>query len=361
MKLQNLALLGLGAMQSSTALAQVDIGECPAGYSISTSVITVTATPEPTPSTGAGECPAGYSMSISIITVTAAPEPTTTTYSTSYTTTTKTVLAGQENDAQTQVASATTAPVASPPAAGDRSDPSAAASSAATPPASSASAPSSSPASSGSGSTATPGTTLGAQNSGQATFYGGNVAGGKCSFSTYTLPSGIYGTALSDANWDDAANCGACVSVTGPSGNSITAMIVDECPGCGNNHLDLFSDAFAKLADPSTGVIDVNWSIVDCGVASPISLVNKSGTSQYWFSMQVVNANTPVQSLEVSTDGGSTWQPTTRADYNFFEISSGTGTDTVDVKVTGTDGQSVVVNGVSVTSGSPMAAASNLS
>jgi len=61
--------------------------------------------------------------------------------------------------------------------------------------------------------------------SGQATYYGGNVAGGTCSFSTYTLPASIYGTALSDSNWDDAENCGACVRVTGPDGNSITAMV----------------------------------------------------------------------------------------------------------------------------------------
>lgn len=67
--------------------------------------------------------------------------------------------------------------------------------------------------------------------SGQATFYGGNVAGGACSYSTYTLPSNIFGTALSDSNWDTSANCGACVSVTGPAGNSITAMVLTPlCP-----------------------------------------------------------------------------------------------------------------------------------
>jgi expansin len=66
---------------------------------------------------------------------------------------------------------------------------------------------------------------LGTSESGQATFYGGALAGGTCSFSTYTLPSGLFGTALSDSNWDHAANCGACVSVKGPSGNSITAMV----------------------------------------------------------------------------------------------------------------------------------------
>lgn len=60
---------------------------------------------------------------------------------------------------------------------------------------------------------------------GEATYYGGNVQGGACSFSTYTLPDGIYGTALSDSNWDNAGNCGVCVEVTGPSGNSVTAMV----------------------------------------------------------------------------------------------------------------------------------------
>ena len=62
---------------------------------------------------------------------------------------------------------------------------------------------------------------------GQATTYGGNTAGGACSFSTYTLPAGLYGTALSDSNWDNSGNCGGCISVTGPAGGPITAMV---CP-----------------------------------------------------------------------------------------------------------------------------------
>ncbi len=60
--------------------------------------------------------------------------------------------------------------------------------------------------------------------SGQATFYGGNVQGGACSFSTYTLPSGLMGTALSSSNWANSANCGGCVNVN-YGGKSITAMV----------------------------------------------------------------------------------------------------------------------------------------
>lgn len=194
---------------------------------------------------------------------------------------------------------------------------------------------------------------------GEATFYGGNVSGGMCSFTGYTIPSNLYGTALSDSNWDGANACGTCVSVTGPDGYKITAMVVDQCPGCGTNHLDLFPDAFAKLAEPSKGKIPVSWDVVPCGITTPIVLKNKEGTSKYWFSMQVMNANVGVSKLEVSTDGGATWKATTRKEYNFFENPAGFGTDSVDVKVTSVSGTSIIVKGVSIAAQSTKTAASN--
>ncbi|KAJ5319177.1 uncharacterized protein N7506_011881 [Penicillium brevicompactum] len=197
-------------------------------------------------------------------------------------------------------------------------------------------------------------------NSGEATFYGGNVSGGTCSFSGYSLPSTLFGTALSLQRWDDAANCGRCVSVTGPKGNTVKAMIVDQCPECESNHLDLFQTAFAELSDISAGIIDINWSYVSCDLDGPLKLKNKEGTSAYWFSMQVVNANEAVTALDVSTDGGSSWQSTSRTSYNFFENSSGFGTDSVTVRVTGSSGNTVVVKDVGVSSGVEVTASSNL-
>lgn len=195
---------------------------------------------------------------------------------------------------------------------------------------------------------------------GKATFYGGNVAGGTCSFSGYTLPSHLFGTALSLQRWDDSAECGACVSVTGPKGNSIKAMIVDQCPECESNHLDLFQNAFAELSDISAGIIQTTWSYVSCDLDGPLKLKNKEGTSPYWFSMQVVNANEAVTALEVSTDGGSSWKSTTRTYYNFFENTAGFGTSTVDVRITGASGKTVVVKDVGISSGSEVTAESNL-
>lgn len=196
--------------------------------------------------------------------------------------------------------------------------------------------------------------------SGQATSYGGNTNGGACSFSTYTLPSNILGTALSDSNWATAANCGRCVSVTGPSGNNITAMITDECPGCGTNHLDLYQNAFTKLAALSVGIIDITWDYVPCPITTPLQVHLKEGVSAYWFSMQVVNAAEGVSKLEVSTDGSKTWKSTTRTTYNFFENSSGFGTTSVDVRVTGLSGSTVIIKNVAVTPGLVVTASGNL-
>lgn len=170
--------------------------------------------------------------------------------------------------------------------------------------------------------------------SGQATYYGGNVHGGTCSFSTYNLPNGLYGTALSDSNWANSGNCGGCVKVS-HGGKSITAMIVDQCPGCGPNHLDLFPDAFAALAPPSQGVIGVTWDYVKCPhISGPLSIHMKSGVSQYWFSAQVVGANRRTAKMEVSTDAGRTWRGTQRTTYNFFEIASGVGAQSAWIRVT---------------------------
>ena len=135
--------------------------------------------------------------------------------------------------------------------------------------------------------------------------------------------------------------------------------MVDECPDCGVNHLDLFPDAFAALSDPSKGIIDVTWDYVDCALTAPLQLHLKDGVSAYWFSIQVVNARKAVESVDVSTDGGSTWQPTTRKDYNFFEKPSGFGTTSVTVKITSVDGDAVVVKNVGVASRVSVTASSN--
>jgi len=77
--------------------------------------------------------------------------------------------------------------------------------------------------------------------------------------------------------------------------------------------------------------------------------------------MQVVNANNPVKTLEVSTDGGSTWQSTTRQSYNYFEKTSGGGfgTDSVALRVSCANGVKVTVQNANFNGGSVTQASGN--
>jgi expansin (peptidoglycan-binding protein) len=115
---------------------------------------------------------------------------------------------------------------------------------------------------------------------------------------------------------------------------------VDKCPDCSANSLGLYDSGYKELL-PSQGYwgpIDINWNIVSCRFSAPLAVQNKEGTSQYWFSMQVQNANFPIVTLQVSTDYGNTWQDTVSRDYNFFEKPNtgggGFGTQKVDIKIT---------------------------
>jgi len=140
-----------------------------------------------------------------------------------------------------------------------------------------------------------------AVNSGTASFYGGNLSGGACLLSS--LPPGVHGTALGGASWADSGMCGVCLRVTGPRGSvkvmvsrsarreqkdraacpTLTgAEVVDKCPECGLNGLDLFQDAFPKIADPSVGKLTVSWTAEACGIGTPLVLRNKTGTSKWW-------------------------------------------------------------------------------
>ena len=135
--------------------------------------------------------------------------------------------------------------------------------------------------------------------------------------------------------------------------------VVDKCPECDKGHLDLFENAWKALSPDSSDPMTTSWTEVECGITSPLVLHNKSGTSPYWFSMQVINANEAVAKLEVSTDGGKTWQGTKRQDYNFFENPSGFGASKMTIRVTGASGKTVTVENVGVESDSQIKAASN--
>ncbi|KAG8720824.1 hypothetical protein FRC08_018027 [Ceratobasidium sp. 394] len=54
--------------------------------------------------------------------------------------------------------------------------------------------------------------------------------------------------------------CGKTIRIKNTkNGKTTTAKVLDTCPGCGSNDLDLSPAAFKKLGSLSTGVLSVSW------------------------------------------------------------------------------------------------------
>ncbi|KAG5563787.1 hypothetical protein RHGRI_000099 [Rhododendron griersonianum] len=82
---------------------------------------------------------------------------------------------------------------------------------------------------------------------------------------------GVMIAAASDAIWDNRAACGRMYSVrcTGPTnqgvpqpctGQSVVVKVVDYCPpGCAST-IDLSQEAFAVIADPNAGKINIEYN-----------------------------------------------------------------------------------------------------
>lgn len=182
--------------------------------------------------------------------------------------------------------------------------------------------------------------TLGPDQAGVATFYSADGSG-SCSFGA--SPADLDVAAMNAAQWNNSAVCGGCVRVDGPKG-SVTVRIVDQCPDCASGTLDLSAQAFAKIADPVGGRVNVRWQPMSCAVQGAVVLRFKEGSSRYWTGLQVRNTRIPVRSLEVEKSGAFVNVP--RESYNYFVDSSGFGPGPLTLRITGDDGQQLLETGV---------------
>jgi expansin len=175
-------------------------------------------------------------------------------------------------------------------------------------------------------------------SSGVATYYDYSGASGvACSFD---VTSDTDVTAMNDADFGQSASCGSCLNVSGPKG-TVTVKIVDRCPGCDKNHIDLSEQAFAKIADPKAGRVPVTYQLVACSVKGNMSYHFKEGSSKYWTAIQVRDHRIPIEKVEYKKNGVYTDMP--RSTYNYFIDTKGVGDQPtgITLRVTASDGQVV--------------------
>jgi expansin (peptidoglycan-binding protein) len=159
----------------------------------------------------------------------------------------------------------------------------------------------------------------GETRTGVATFYDSD-GGGACSYDPGPDP---LTAAMNVADYENSAACGAHVLVKA-NGKSITVRITNLCPApCRPGQLDLSARAFAQLAPPVQGEIPITWTLVSPQTSKNVAIRHKTGSSQYWCGIQVLDHRNPVARLEVQA--GGQWRQLARAEYNYFLSENGAG------------------------------------
>jgi expansin (peptidoglycan-binding protein) len=153
---------------------------------------------------------------------------------------------------------------------------------------------------------------------GVATYYAADGSG-HCGFD----PSAdLMVTAVAAPDWANSGQCGGCLEVVGPEAR-VVVRVVDSCPGCPANHLDLSAEAFDVIANPMLGVVPISFHPVPCGVAGNVSIKQKDGVNNWWWAVQIRNHRYPIATIELLETGSGAWQNMAGQDYNYFVLMSG--------------------------------------
>jgi hypothetical protein len=168
----------------------------------------------------------------------------------------------------------------------------------------------------------------------------GNVANSGGAKNTYfaAMPSDSMG------NWP-AANCGACVVITGQNGAKAIATLADECPttGGGNspcteaNHLDLSAAVFATTeiaaGKPNNGGDDPgSWHFIACPITTDIVTLFNNG---YKGQIYIQNMIYPIAS------GTANGKPMDQSQYAYWEANGINDFTGVTVKLTDVLGHTI--------------------
>jgi expansin (peptidoglycan-binding protein) len=177
---------------------------------------------------------------------------------------------------------------------------------------------------------------------GIATYYDAN-GDGACMFGP--SPNDLLVAAMNAEEYDNAANCGAYLHLSGPKGE-LNVRVVDLCPECKAGHLDLSPQAFSQLGDPVQGVIPITWQLISPEISGPIAYHFKDGSNQWWTAVQIRNHRNPITKLEYLNASGQ-WVDVPRTNYNYFvQTNPGMGPGPYTFRVTDWYGNQLLDSGI---------------
>lgn len=204
---------------------------------------------------------------------------------------------------------------------------------------------------------------------GRATFYNAaNPSGGKGA-SGYDVPSSSSDlakvTAINNVQWNGSEASGGFLEVLGPKQREgaqpivvqISDLLYERADG-----LDLSQEAFAKIADPVDGIVNIEYELIDPGndfrtpygytIAQGIVAEGISDSNPWYGAVRLNNHRYPVESVDILTKSGGT-VPLERGSDNRFTINTDTAVyGTQDLLVTDIFGQQVTLDDININSGS---------
>ncbi|XP_015950837.3 putative expansin-B2 [Arachis duranensis] len=165
-----------------------------------------------------------------------------------------------------------------------------------------------------------------------ATWYGppdgAGTDGGACGYgsSVGNPPLSKLVSAGGPNIFNNGEGCGACYEVKcteneACSGETVTVMISDQCPGCPATHFDLSGFAFGSLAKPgqqdnlrNAGRINLQYQRVSCSFGQPIVFTIDNGANQYYFATEIEyeNGEGNLVDVELKQANQDSWIPMKR-------------------------------------------------
>jgi len=102
-------------------------------------------------------------------------------------------------------------------------------------------------------------------------------------------------------------------------------MVTDKCPECGDDHLDVQAQAFAKISQPNLGRIKIGYRHVECAVPDDLKVsVKDFAGANGWIRLSVddTGGRGAVKELYVKGNGQNDWRSMDNTWGAAWELSS---------------------------------------
>jgi len=175
-----------------------------------------------------------------------------------------------------------------------------------------------------------------------AVFYDPGHAVGSCSLGPFPA-AGRY-VSLPPERFGHSAACGSYLTVQGPRGQ-VRAEVVDLCPGCAADMINLSRAAFTRIAAPGPGSARIRfWPVNDPPLPGPL-ILRLAQTPTGLLTLQVRRHGNALASVAVGTPGTQVpaWQPFTLSANGIWVAGGHLGQGPFNIRITDTGGHQAVI------------------